>query len=100
MDTPTTTPATTTGQTQPTTAKSSILGDLLKTLGVGQQHVDVIHDQTHAGDVNKQLDQAHSYVTEAIAHAREYGQKNPGAVLGGLSALVIAAGMLRNNIKR
>ena len=98
MDTPTT-PVTTTGQTQPA-AKSSILGDLLKTLGVGEQHVDVIHDQTHSGDVNKQLDQAHSYVTDAIAHAREFGQKNPGAVLGGLSALVIAAGMLRNNIKR
>lgn len=98
MDT-TNTPATSTGQSS-TPAKSSILGDLLKTLGVGQQHVDVVHDQAHGADVNKQLDQAHSYVTEAIAHAREFGQKNPGTVLGGLSALVIAAGMLRNNIKR
>ena len=98
MDTPST-PATTPGQA-PATAKSSILGDLLKTLGVGQQHVDVVHEQASGTDMNKQLDQAHSYVTDAIAHAREYGQKNPGAVLGGLSALVIAAGMLRNNIKR
>lgn len=100
MDTPST-PATTTGENAGS-PKSSILGDLLKTLGVGQQHVDVVHDQTHGAgaDMNKQLDQAHSYVTDAIAHAREYGQKNPGAVLGGLSALVIAAGMLRNNIKR
>ena len=98
MDTPST-PATTTGQGAGS-PRSSILGDLLKTLGVGQQHVDVVHDQTQGGDINKQLDQAHSYVTDAIAHAREYGQKNPGAVLGGLSALVIAAGMLRNNIKR
>ena len=98
MDTPSN-PTTPTGQA-PANARSSILGDLLKTLGVGQQQVDVVHDQTHGGDINKQLDQAHSYVTDAIAHAREFGQKNPGAVLGGLSALVIAAGMLRNNIKR
>lgn len=97
MDTPSTNP--TTGQA-PSTSKPSILGDLLKTLGVGQQHIDVVHDQAHGADVNKQLDQAHTYVTDAIAHAREYAQKNPGAVLGGLSALVIAAGMLRNNTKR
>ena len=98
MDTPST-PATTTGQNAGS-PQSSILGDLLKTLGVGQQHVDVVHDQTQGADVNKQLDQTHSYVTDTIAQARDYAQKNPGAVLGGLSALVIAAGMLRNNIKR
>ena len=78
----------------------SIIGDLLKTLGVGENHVTAVHDATQSGDINKQIDQTHSYITEAINHAREQAQKNPGAVLGGLSALVIAAGMMRNNLRR
>jgi hypothetical protein len=78
----------------------SILGDLLKTLGLGQDHVDNVNEAAHKGDVNQKLDQAHAYVTDAINHAREYARKNPAAVLGGLSALVIAAGMMRNNLRR
>lgn len=73
----------------------SVLGDLLRTLGVGQSHADEVHKQASGADVNKQIDQAHQYVTEALQHARTQAANNPGLVLGGLSALVIAAGMLR-----
>ncbi|HVT02824.1 MAG TPA: hypothetical protein VHL58_05550 [Thermoanaerobaculia bacterium] len=83
-----------------TTGQHSILGDLLKTLGVGQPHIDAVHQSASGADVNKQLDHVHAYVTEAIAHAREQAQKNPGAVLGGLSALVIAAGLLKGGMNR
>ncbi len=97
-----TNPQPTTGgsMASPSHGSTSILSDLLKTLGVGQQHIDEVHKTTSNANVNQQLDQAHTYVTDTIAHAREYATKNPGAVLGGLSALVIAAGMLRNNMKR
>ena len=81
-------------------AQHSLLGDLLKTLGVGQPHIDAVHQSAQGADVNTQLDKAHAYVTEAISHAREQAQKNPGAVLGGISALVIAAGLLRNSSRR
>jgi hypothetical protein len=76
----------------------SVIGDLLRTLGVGQTHINEVHNQTQNGNVNTQIDQAHQYITEALNHAREQAQKNPGAVLGGLSALVIAAGMMRNHV--
>lgn len=76
----------------------SLLGELLHTLGVGQQHIDTVHDAAQSGDVNSQIDKAHSYISEAMNHAREQAQKNPAAVLGGLSALVIAAGMMRNSL--
>ncbi len=83
----------------PASASSgSVIGDLLRTLGVGQTHINEVHSQTQNGNVNQQIDQAHQYVTEALNHARELAQKNPAAVLGGLSALVIAAGMMRNHI--
>jgi hypothetical protein len=78
--------------------KGSVIGDLLRTLGVGQTHVNEVHNQTQSGDVNQQITQAHSYITDALNHARENAQKNPAAVLGGLSALVIAAGMMRNHL--
>ncbi len=74
-----------------------MIGDLLRTLGVGQTHVTEVHNQTQNGNVNQQIDQAHQYVTEAFNHARDQAQKNPAAVLGGISALVIAAGMMRNH---
>ncbi|MGZ4807709.1 MAG: hypothetical protein ACXV7D_00135 [Thermoanaerobaculia bacterium] len=73
----------------------SILGDLLRTLGVKQGHADEVHQQVSSADVNKQIDQAHQYVSDALQHARTQAANNPGLVLGGLSALVIAAGMLR-----
>ena len=95
-----TTSANTTLSTSAPQGQTSILGDLLKTLGVGQQHIDDVHKATQGGNVNQQIDQAHSYLSDTIAHAREYAAKNPSAVLGGLSALVIAAGMMRNNMKR
>ena len=73
----------------------SILGDLMRTLGVGQGHADEVHKQVQGADVNKQIDQTHQYITDALQHARQQAANNPGLVLGGLSALVIAAGMLR-----
>jgi hypothetical protein len=78
-----------------TGGSNSILGDLLRTLGVKQGHADEVHQQASGADVNKQIDQAHQYVTDALQHARTQASNNPGLVLGGLSALVIAAGMLR-----
>ena len=88
--------------TSPTASEPhrSVLGDLLQTLGVGQNHIDAVHQTAQAGDVNQKIDQTHQYVTDAINHAREVAQKNPAAVLGGLSALVIAAGMMRNGFRR
>ena len=83
-----------------TETQRSVLGDVLQTLGIGQQHIDAVHQAAQSGDVNQKIDQAHQYITEAIDHARQYAQKNPGAVLGGLSALIIAAGMMRNNLTR
>jgi hypothetical protein len=88
------------GTTSSTEGPRTILSDLLSTLGVGQQHIDVVHQAAQNGDLNQKIDQAHQYVTDAFNHARQYAQNNPGAVLGGLSALVIAAGMMRNNLKR
>jgi hypothetical protein len=85
-------PTTTTAASQ---SSGSILGDLLRTLGVKQGHADEVHKQASGTDVNKQIDQAHQYVTDALQHARTQAANNPGLVLGGLSALVIAAGMLR-----
>ena len=79
------------------TSGGSVFGDLLRTLGVGQNHADEVHRQAQSGDVNQQIDSTHKYVTDALQHAREQATKNPGLVLGGLSALVIAAGMLRNH---
>ena len=81
-------------------AFGSVIGDLLRTLGVGQAHVDEVHEQTKNGDVNGQIEGARQYVTEAFNHAREQAQKNPAAVLGGLSALIIAAGMMRSHLSR
>lgn len=100
MDQSSSTPAGTNSPASSTPASSSsgsMIGDLLRTLGVGQTHVDEVHKQTQNGNVNQQIDQAHKYVTDAFNHAREQAQKNPGAVLGGISALVIAAGMMRNH---
>jgi hypothetical protein len=75
----------------------SVFGDLLRTLGIGQGHADEVHRQAQSGDVHQQIDAAHKYVTDALQHAREQASKNPSLVLGGLSALVIAAGMIRNH---
>ncbi|GAC1436915.1 MAG: hypothetical protein NVSMB68_08910 [Thermoanaerobaculia bacterium] len=75
-----------------------MIGDLLRTLGVGQTQATEVHNQAQSGNVSQQIDQAHKYVTDALNHARENAQKNPAAVLGGLSALVIAAGMMRNHV--
>ena len=87
-----------TSSSPPSASSGSVIGDLLRTLGVGQTHVDEVHKQTQNGNVSQQIDQAHQYITDALNHAREQAQKNPAAVLGGLSALVIAAGMLRNHV--
>jgi hypothetical protein len=92
---PSTNPTTPTTQPAGGQQSGSLIGDLLRTLGVGQQHADVVHQQAQSADVNKQIDQAHQYVTDALQHARTQAANNPGLVLGGLSALVIAAGMLR-----
>lgn len=81
-------------------SSGSVIGDLLRTLGVGQTHVDEVHKQTQNGDVHQQIERARQYVTEAFNHARDQAQKNPAAVLGGLSALVIAAGMMRGHLNR
>jgi hypothetical protein len=82
------------------TSTGSVIGDLLRTLGVGQSHVNDVHEQTQNGNLHTQIDQARTYITDALNHAREQAAKNPAAVLGGLSALVIAAGMLRNHTSR
>ncbi|MGZ8867488.1 MAG: hypothetical protein ACXW2P_04020 [Thermoanaerobaculia bacterium] len=37
---------------------------------------------------------------QSLEKARGYAQRNPGKVLGGLSALVIALGMMRGRSKR
>ena len=91
------TPASTPASTSTSASTGSVIGDLLRTLGVGQTHATEVHNQAQNGNVNQQIDRAHQYVTEALQHAREQAQKNPAAVLGGLSALIIAAGMLRNH---
>ena len=80
-----------------TGTSGSVFGDLLRTLGVGQGHADEVHRQAQNTDVHQQIDATHKYVTDALQHAREQASKNPSLVLGGLSALVIAAGMLRNH---
>src|SRR4029078_10905555 len=51
----------TTTTTVPTSGSNSILGDLLRTLGVKQGHADEVHQQASGADVNKQIDQAHQY---------------------------------------
>jgi hypothetical protein len=92
----TTQASSTTGTSTPASqGTGSLLHDLMRTLGVGQSHADEVHQQAQGADVHKQIDSAHQYVTDALQHAREQAAKNPGMVLGGLSALVIAAGMLR-----
>lgn len=81
----------------PPASTGSVIGDLLRTLGIGHAQATEVHQQAQNADVHTQIDQAHKYVTDALSHAREQAQKNPTAVLGGLAALVIAAGMLRNH---
>ncbi|MEO8034041.1 MAG: hypothetical protein ABI837_06370 [Acidobacteriota bacterium] len=99
MDQNSPTPGTPVSPSTPATSSStgSVIGDLLRTLGVGHAQATEVHEQAQSGNVHTQIDQAHKYITEALNHAREQAQKNPAAVLGGLSALVIAAGMLRNH---
>jgi hypothetical protein len=98
MDQKSTNTSNTTAASTAGAPRGSVLSDLLRTLGVGQSHATEVHNQAQSGDVHQQIDAAHQYITEALNHARENAQKNPAAVLGGLSALVIAAGMLRNHV--
>ena len=60
--------------------RSSGFGDLLKRVGINQSSIDSV------GSSMKNFN---------MGSVRSMAQKNPGAVLGGLAALVIGAGMLR-----
>jgi hypothetical protein len=62
--------------------ESGGLGSTLKKFGLGENSI---------GNMN---------VQDAAAKAREYARSNPGKVLGGLSALVIGAGLLAKRGRR
>jgi hypothetical protein len=61
-------------------ARSGGIGDLLKKVGINQSSIDSM------GSSMKNIN---------MGSVRNMAQKNPGAVLGGLAALVIGAGLLR-----
>jgi hypothetical protein len=65
-------------------ARSTGLGSILERVGIDNSALRSVRDSLRNVDAR-----------QAVNRARGVAQKNPGAVLGGLAALVIGAGLMR-----
>ena len=83
-----------------TEQKSSVLADMLEKIGVSESQISLVRDSLKDMNVEESLEKARTYVNESLTKARDYAKKNPGVVIGGLSALVIAAGLLTASMKK
>jgi hypothetical protein len=69
---------------KPQTGQTTGLGDMLRRVGINPDQLGSM------GDVMKNLN-----VRQSLDKARDYARRNPALVLGGLSAAVIGAGLMR-----
>jgi len=77
------------------------IAEMLEKLGLNEQQLKAVRDSIEGLNVEESLEKARTYVNDSLNKAREYAKQNPGVVIGGLSALVIAAGLLTaSTIKR
>lgn len=70
------------------------IAEMLEKLGLNEQQLKTVRDSIEGMNVEESLEKARTYVNDSLNKAREYAKQNPGVVIGGLSALVIAAGLL------
>lgn len=73
---------------------ASSVAEMLEKLGLNEQQLKAVRDSIEGMNVEESLEKARTYVNDSLNKAREYAKQNPGVVIGGLSALVIAAGLL------
>lgn len=77
------------------------IAEMLEKMGLNEQQLKTVRDSIEGMNVEESLEKARTYVNDSLNKAREYAKQNPGVVIGGLSALVIAAGLLTaSNVKR
>lgn len=77
------------------------VAEMLEKLGLSEQQLKTVRDSIEGLNVEESLEKARTYVNDSLNKARDYAKQNPGVVIGGLSALVIAAGLLTaSTIKR
>lgn len=77
------------------------IAEMLEKLGLNEDQLKAVRDSIEGLNVEESLEKARTYVNDSLNKAREYAKQNPGVVIGGLSALVIAAGLLTaSTIKR
>lgn len=91
-------PSGSTGNQNPGTEKekgiAGGIAEMLEKLGLNEQQLKTVRDSIEGMNVEESLEKARTYVNDSLNKAREYAKQNPGVVIGGLSALVIAAGLL------
>jgi hypothetical protein len=75
---------------------TSGLGSMLEKVGLNKDALNGITDSMKNMNLGSITDTAKNVdVRGSVSKARDYARANPGAVLGGLAALVIGAGLLR-----
>ncbi len=90
----------TTGSSGPQSSEGSTQGqhgglvEILEKIGVNPAQLESVRNSLKDMNIEESLDKARTYVNDSLTKARTFAKKNPGAVIGGLSALVIAAGLL------
>lgn len=70
------------------------VAEMLEKLGLNAQQLKAVRDSIEGLNVDESLEKARTYVNDSLNKARDYAKQNPGVVIGGLSVLVIAAGLL------
>lgn len=76
------------------------LAEVLEKIGVSQSQVQLVRDSFKDMNVEDSLEKARTYINDALTKARDYAKKNPAVVVGALSGLVIAAGLLTAATRR
>lgn len=76
------------------------LAEVLEKIGVSQSQVQLVRDSFKDMNVEESLEKARTYINDSLTKARDYAKKNPAVVVGALSGLVIAAGLLTAATRR
>jgi hypothetical protein len=81
-------------------SEHSALADLLGKMGVPESQLKAVRDSMKELNLDESLEKTRVYINDSLTKAREYAKKNPGVVIGGLAALVVAAGLLTATMRR
>lgn len=72
---------------------------LLAKIGINDQILKRVREALADVDLDEQMRNVRSYLTESGGKAKDYAKANPAKIVGGLAALAIGAGVLMQTMK-